>query len=82
MQWQSGFQDYARTTNLADRTNLPNDAFYVQPGYFLTGETVTGRGAVSPLRPFVVRKGKLGPGTIEPAGRDRPLRFPMGWPTR
>jgi phosphate-selective porin OprO/OprP len=69
-EWESGFQDYAFTTNLARRTNLPVQSFYVQAGYFLTGETVTGRGALKPLHPFDLRKGKGGGlGAIELVGR-------------
>ncbi|HEX8202068.1 MAG TPA: porin [Isosphaeraceae bacterium] len=69
-EWQSGFQDYALTNNLRRRTNLPVESFYVQAGYFLTGETVSGRGALKPLRPFDLRPGKGGgPGAIELAGR-------------
>lgn len=68
-EWQSGFQDYALANNLNNRTRLPIDSFYVQAGYFLTGETVSQRGSVKPLRPFDLRKGKRGPGAWELTGR-------------
>jgi len=68
-EWQSGFQNYAPTTALQDKTNLPIDSFYVQAGYFLTGETVAMRGMVKPLRPFDPRKGQRGPGAFELATR-------------
>jgi phosphate-selective porin OprO and OprP len=68
-EWQSGFQDYALASNLARRTNVPVQSFYAQAGYFLTGETVSARGAVKPLRPFDLRHGQFGPGAIELAGR-------------
>ena len=38
-EWQSGFQDYAITPNLGFRTHLPVESYYVQAGYFLTGES-------------------------------------------
>ena len=47
-EWASGFQDYAQTSNLAARTHLPIDSFYVQGSYMLTGETRSGTGIVKP----------------------------------
>lgn len=67
-EWQTGFEDYART-NSSVRTNVSIDSFYVQAGYFLTGETVTGRGMVQPIRPFDIRKGFRGIGAWEAFGR-------------
>ena len=66
-EWQQGFQDYAFANNLGKggRTHLPVDSYYVQAGYFITGETVSGRGMVKPLRDFDLRKGKRGLGAIE-----------------
>jgi len=68
-EWQSGFQDYAQVSNLNQRTHLPVDSYYVQAGYFLTGETVSQRNVVRPLRPFDIRAGKRGPGAIELSSR-------------
>ena len=68
-EWQSGFQDYALVNSPAARTHLPINGFYVQAGYFLTGENVTARNVVKPNRNFDIRKGKFGPGAIELAGR-------------
>ena len=68
-EWQSGFQDYALVTSPAARTHLPINGFYVQAGYFLTGENVTARNIVKPNRDFDIRKSKCGPGAIELAGR-------------
>lgn len=70
-EWQSGTQDYAFTGAFGDHKRLPVQAFYIQSGYFITGETVTGRGAVRPLRPFQFQKGKLGcgPGAWELTAR-------------
>ena len=66
-EWQQGFQDYAFANNLGPggRTHLPVDSYYVQAGYFVTGETVSGRGVVKPMKNFDLRKGKRGPGAIE-----------------
>ena len=47
-EWESGFQDYALTSNLAARTHLPVQSFYVQAGYLLTGETRSSVGIVKP----------------------------------
>ncbi len=68
-EWQSGFQDYALVNNLNARTHLPIDSYYVQAGYFLTGETASQRNVVKPIRPFDLRKGKFGPGAWELTGR-------------
>ena len=68
-EWGSGFQDYALVSNLQARTNLPVQSFYVQAGYFLTGETASSVGIVKPLRPFDLRKGHFGLGAFELTGR-------------
>ena len=47
-----GYETYAKTNNLMHGTKVPNNGWYIQSGYFLTGEQVTSRGMVSPLRPF------------------------------
>jgi phosphate-selective porin OprO/OprP len=65
-EWQTGFQNYARQANPVTRFETPVDSFYVQGAYFLTGEQVAGRGVLSPIRPFDIRKGKRGPGAWEP----------------
>ncbi len=68
-EWQSGYDDYALTTNLAAHDRIGVESYYVQAGYFITGETVSGRNVVKPLKDFDIRKGKLGPGAIELTGR-------------
>ena len=68
-EWQSGFQDYALVSNLNQRTHLPIGSYYVQAGYFLTGETVSQRNVVRPLHPFDLRADKRGLGAFELAFR-------------
>lgn len=63
-EYEGGFQDYARTGSKI-RINVPAQAYYVQAGYFITGETVTGRGPIQPVRPFDIREGMRGIGAIE-----------------
>ena len=74
-EWQSGYQDYALTSNLAAHNRLGVDSYYVQAGYFITGETVSGRNVVNPIKNFDVRKGKEGPGAIELTGRFNSLNM-------
>jgi phosphate-selective porin OprO and OprP len=64
-----GYQSYALSSNLSQRTKVPVDSFYVQAGYFITGETVAGRGLVKPLRDFDIRPGRMGPGAVELTAR-------------
>ena len=68
-EWESGFQDYALLNRLDYRTHLPVQSYYVSAGYFLTGETVSGRGVLKPIRNFDLRKGKFGLGAIELVSR-------------
>ena len=74
-EWQSGYQDYALTTNLAAHDRIGVESYYVQAGYFITGETVSGRNVVKPLKDFDIRKGKFGLGAIELAGRFNALNL-------
>ena len=48
---------------------------YVQGGYFITGETVSGRNVVKPLKDFDIRQGKEGPGAIELTSRFNTLNL-------
>jgi len=68
-EWAGGFQDYALTNQLAYRTHLPVESFYVQAGYLLTGETRSGLGVVKPLRPFNLKRGHFGLGAWELTAR-------------
>ncbi len=63
-EWQSGFDSYA-LANETNRVRVPVESFYTMAGYFITGETVSGRGVVRPLRNFDVRSGRAGLGAIE-----------------
>ena len=74
-EWQSGYQDYALATSLASHNRIGVDSYYVQAGYFITGETVSGRNVVKPIRDFDIRKGRLGPGAIELTGRFNSLNL-------
>jgi len=68
-EWASGYQDYAFATSMMNRTQLPVDSFYVQAGYFLTGETRSNVGIVKPLRPFNLKRGEFGLGAWELTAR-------------
>ncbi len=68
-EWQSGTTQYALSNNIRERTRVPVQSFYVQAGYFITGETVSGRNVVNPIRPFDLRPGSRGPGAIELTAR-------------
>jgi phosphate-selective porin OprO/OprP len=68
-EWQSGYESYAFRETPLRRTRNVTQSFYVWTGYFLTGEEVSGRGMVKPLRPFDVRRGRRGPGAVELAFR-------------
>lgn len=59
-----GFNTYG-FSNAVGHVHLPTSGYHVQLGYFLTGEEVTRRTFVSPLRPFDLRRGQRGPGAIE-----------------
>jgi phosphate-selective porin OprO/OprP len=68
-EWQSGFQNYAQSTNLTAKTHLPVQSFYVQAAYLLTGETRSGLGIVKPRHPLSFKNGQFGLGAWEIVGR-------------
>jgi phosphate-selective porin OprO/OprP len=74
-EWQSGYQDYALSTSLASHDRIGVESYYVQMGYFITGETVSGRNIVRPLNDFDIRHGKYGIGAIEPFTRFNSLNY-------
>jgi phosphate-selective porin OprO/OprP len=74
-EWESGFQSYAFANTPIYHKRIPVQSYYVTAGYFLTGETASGRGVVRPRRNFDLRKGKYGPGAVEVIGRFNPLNI-------
>ena len=68
-EYGGGYQTYALTNTTQNRTKVPINSFYVEAGYFLTGETVSGRNVVRPLHNFDLRPGFRGPGAVEVFGR-------------
>ena len=52
-----GHIQFARSGHSGDRPVLPIMGYHVAAGYFLTGEEVTGRTTVDPLRPLLRQKG-------------------------
>ncbi|WP_165250360.1 OprO/OprP family phosphate-selective porin [Paludisphaera soli] len=72
--------DYSRINYLpsAEEPRVPIlvDAFYVQAGFFLTGEHVTRRGPIEVKRPLNLKRGKdFGLGAIELGARYASLRL-------
>jgi phosphate-selective porin OprO and OprP len=63
-EWQSGRFQYDKLGQ-SGLTNVPVSGFHVALAYFLTGETVTNRSTVIPLRPFNLRAGQHGLGAVE-----------------
>lgn len=56
-EWYSGYETYAKAKAPLKGDQVATGGWYVQAGYFLTGEKVTSRGMVSPLRPFNPKSG-------------------------
>lgn len=63
-EWQSGSVSFAKRGR-PGRTAVPIQGYHATLGYFLTGESVTGRTTVEPLRPFDPIRGEWGPGAWE-----------------
>lgn len=64
-QYDGGSQQYSTGTGTS-KVFVPNDGFFVQAYYFLTGEQITRRVDVKPLRNFAFKGGELtGPGAVE-----------------
>ncbi len=75
-EWQSGYETYAHQASPeGSRTPIPVSSYYVQAGYFLTGETVQTRNTVEPRRPFGFKPGQRGPGAWELAARYNALNL-------
>ena len=67
-EWQGGRDHFIRQ-DVPGRVSVPASGNHFTLAYFLTGETVTGRGMVTPLRPFDPAHGSWGPGAFEPFAR-------------
>jgi phosphate-selective porin OprO/OprP len=68
-EWNSGYASYAPTSDLGQRTRVPIQGYYLQAGYFLTGETLSRRTQVDILRPFSLKPGEFGLGAFEVQSR-------------
>lgn len=62
--WDKGYNTYGSPDSPIN-VRVPTDGFHVAAAYLITGETLTRRTFVDPIRPFDLRKGKRGPGAIE-----------------
>ncbi len=71
-EWAVG--DFGFLKEDGKRTVVPVSGFHITAAYFLTGEQITQRGPVEPLRPFNPVSGQRGPGAIEPFARVSQLR--------
>ena len=67
-EWQGG-RDHLIRPGLKIPQSVAVSGNHFTLAYFLTGETVTRRELVSPLRPFDPTRGSWGPGAIEVFGR-------------
>ncbi len=69
-EFQAGRFGFARADGPETmRTTVPVSGFHVTLGQFITGETITDRSMVVPVRPFAPWNGEYGPGAIELFGR-------------
>jgi phosphate-selective porin OprO/OprP len=65
--WSSGFDSFA-TPNQRP-VAVPVNGYFIQVGYFLTGETLTEMTVIDPIHRFDLRPGKFGLGAWQPAAR-------------
>ena len=63
-EWQ-GSRDHYERTGEARQVSVPITGHHITASYFITGEKITERGMISPLRPFDPGKNAWGPGAIE-----------------
>jgi phosphate-selective porin OprO/OprP len=68
-EWDSGTAAYAPSANHDREVRVPVTGYYVQAGYFLTGESLDRRTQVDIIRPFSLRKGSRGLGAFEVQAR-------------
>jgi phosphate-selective porin OprO and OprP len=64
---EGGHESYAN--GFAAPVHIPINGWFVQGGYFLTGETIRDRTLVQPLHPFDLREGRRGCGAWELTAR-------------
>lgn len=65
--WDSGVESYAKAGH--SPVAVPINAYFVQMGYLLTGETLKGPAIIDPIHPFNLKPGKFGLGAFEPTAR-------------
>lgn len=65
---EGGHESYA-TGPAAPEIEIPIDGWFVQAGYFLTGETIRDRTNIQPLSPFDLRANRFGLGAWEVTAR-------------
>ncbi len=68
IEWQ-GSRDHYERAGQPFQVSVPVSGNHFTASYFITGETITGRGMVTPLRPFDPARNSWGPGAIEPFAR-------------
>ncbi|MDG3008255.1 OprO/OprP family phosphate-selective porin [Paludisphaera mucosa] len=69
-EWDRGFVNYLPGAGpTTTRVDVPVDAYYVQAGFFLTGENVTRRAPIQIRKPFNLKRGEFGLGAVELAAR-------------
>ncbi|MDR3618847.1 MAG: porin [Paludisphaera borealis] len=73
-EWQGGRDHYARAGSFQP-VSVPVSGNHITASYFVTGEKVTDRSRVDPLRPFDPLRNGWGPGAFEPFARYSGLRL-------
>ncbi|APW59360.1 OprO/OprP family phosphate-selective porin [Paludisphaera borealis] len=73
-EWQGGRDHYARAGSFQP-VSVPVSGNHITASYFVTGEKVTDRSRVDPLRPFDPLRNGWGPGAFEPFARYSELRL-------
>lgn len=62
--WDIGYNDYSLTATSRE-VRVPTHGFHVGVSYFITGEEITRRTLIDPLRPLRIGTGETGTGAIE-----------------
>lgn len=74
-EWDRGLVGYRSAPDAFGRVQVPVDGYYVQAGFFLTGEHVTRRGPIDIKKPFNLKRDEFGLGAFELAARYASLRL-------